>query len=130
MDGDLAIIDKRRNAPNESEVMYVIGEVNNKTAIIVDDMVDTAGTLSNAAVALKEHGAKEVYAICTHPVLSGPAVERVNDSPLTGLIVTDSIPIGDKKKLCPKIHVVSVAKILGEAIRRIHTGESVSSLFV
>lgn len=128
--GDLAIIDKRRENPNESEVMNVIGKVTGKTAIIVDDIVDTAGTLTNAAVALKEKGAKDVFAVCTHPVLSGKAIERINESPLSGLIVSDSIPLGDKRERCPKIRVLSVAGILAEAIRRIHTGESVSLLFV
>ncbi len=130
LDGTLAIIDKRRDSPNESEVMHVIGKVEGKTAVIVDDMVDTAGTLTNAAEALLAKGAKEVYAICTHPVLSGPAIDRVNNSSLSGLIVSDSIPLGEKQDNCSKIQVMSVAGILGEAIRRIHTGESVSSLFV
>ncbi len=130
LEGTLAIIDKRRDSPNESEVMHVIGEVKGKTAIIVDDMVDTAGTLTNAAQALIDFGAKEVYAVCTHAVLSGPAVERINKSALKGLIVSDSIPLGEKQSQCPRIQVMSVAQILGEAIRRTHTGESVSSLFV
>ncbi len=130
LDVGLAIIDKRRDNPNESEVMHVIGEVDGKRCIIVDDMVDTAGTLTNAVEALKEHGATEVYAVATHGVLSGPAVERLNQSSLEALLVSDSIPVGEKQNACSKIRVLSVAEILGEAIRRIHTGESVSSLFV
>lgn len=127
---DLAIIDKRRQRANESEVMNVIGQVEGKTAVLVDDIVDTAGTLTNAASALKEEGAKRVMAICTHPVLSANAVERVIKSPLDQLIVSDTIPLGGKQAQCSKIKVLSVASLLGEAIRRIHTGESVSSLFV
>jgi len=126
----LAIIDKRRDKPNQSEVMNVIGEVKGKTAVLVDDIIDTAGTLANGATALIEAGAEEVYAICTHPVLTGEAVERINESPLKELIVSDTIPCDEKQERCPKIKVLSVAGLLGEAIRRIHTGESVSSLFV
>lgn len=126
----LAIIDKRREKPNQSEVMHVIGDVNGKTAVLVDDIVDTAGTLANAAIALREQGAQKVYAICTHPVLTGKALERISESPLEALIVSDTIPTDEKRAKCPKIRVLSVAGLLGEAIRRIHTGESVSSLFV
>ena len=126
----LAIIDKRREKPNQSEVMHVIGDVKGKTAVLVDDIVDTAGTLANAASALREQGAETVYAICTHPVLTGKALERISDSPLEALIVSDTIPIDEKRAQCSKIRVLSVAGLLGEAIRRIHTGESVSSLFV
>jgi len=127
---DLAVIDKRRTGPNQSEVMNLIGDVSGKNAILVDDIIDTAGTLTQAAKAIMKNGAKSVMAICTHPVLSGEAVKRVNESPLESLVVSDTIPLGDKSKLSRKIHVLSVAKILGEAICRIHTGESVSSLFV
>ena len=126
----LAIIDKRRERPNESQVMNIIGEVENKTAVILDDMVDTAGTLCHAAQALKDHGARSVHGCATHPVLSGPAVERIRDSALESLIVTDSIPLGEEARKLKKIKVLSVAGILGEAIRRIHNDDSVSSLFV
>ncbi len=127
---DLAIIDKRRERANESEVMNVIGEVDGMTAILVDDIIDTAGTLTNAAMALKERGAKRILAIATHGVFSVPAIERISQSPLDAVIVSDTIPIGEKQGQCSKIQVLSVAGILGEAIRRIHTGDSVSSLFV
>ncbi|MBI5238505.1 MAG: ribose-phosphate pyrophosphokinase [Deltaproteobacteria bacterium] len=126
---NLAIIDKRRPAPNVSEVMNIIGEVEGKLAILLDDMVDTAGTLTQAAGALKERGAKEIYACCTHPVLSGPAIERLEKSPIKEFVVTNTIPLrkGINSK---KIKVLSVGALLGEAIKRIHYGESVSSLFV
>ncbi len=127
---DLAVIDKRRAGPNQSEVMNLIGEVTGKNAVIVDDIVDTAGTLTHAARAIMEKGAKSVIAIGTHPVLSGPAVQRIEESPLKTLVVADSIPLSASAAQCKKIKVLSVAKLLGEAIRRIHTGESVSSLFV
>jgi ribose-phosphate pyrophosphokinase len=126
----LAMIDKRRTRPNVSEVMNVIGDVKEKTAIIVDDIVDTAGTLTQAAQALKEQGAKTVYASITHPVLSGDAVRRIESSVLTELIVTNTIPLSEAAKKCAKIRVLSVAKILAEAIRRINSSDSVSSLFV
>jgi ribose-phosphate pyrophosphokinase len=130
MDCELAIVDKRRETPNESEVMNVIGNVKGKSAIIVDDIVDTAGTITNAAVALVEKGAVEVRAVCTHPVLSGKAVARIMESPISEFTVSDSIPLGDKNEKCPKLKVLSVCSLLGEAIQRIHTGDSVSSLFV
>ncbi len=126
----LAMIDKRRPSPNVSEVMHVIGDVKDKTAIIVDDIVDTAGTLIQAARAIKEKGAKEVYACITHPVLSGRAIENIQNSVLSKLIVTDTIQQNDKIELCPKIEVLSVGKLLAEAIQRIHKNDSVSSLFV
>lgn len=127
----LAIIDKRRSGPNVSEVMHIIGDVENETCIIVDDMIDTAGTLCQAARALKDQGAKEVYACATHPVLSGPALERINaEAGLKEVLVTNSIPLGDKLQLCSKLRVLSVAELLAEAIKRIHGDESVSSLFI
>ncbi len=125
----LAIIDKRREVANVSEVMNIIGEVEGKTAILLDDMVDTAGTLTQAASALKERGAKAVYACCTHAVLSGPAIDRINASPIDELVVTNTIPEG-RAGVTGKIKVLSIAPLLSEAIRRIHFGESVSSLFV
>jgi len=130
LNADLAIIDKRRGKPNVSEVMNVIGDVKNKYAFIVDDMVDTAGTLVNAAIALKEKGAKEIFASCTHPVLSGPAVERIINSPLEFVIVSNTIPLNDDKKKCHKIKVKSVAKLFAQAIKNIHEETSISSLFV
>lgn len=126
----MAIIDKRRERPNESEVMHVIGEVKDKVAIIIDDMVDTAGTMCHAAKALIERGATEVYGMATHPVLSGPALERLAKAPLKALIVTDTIPLKEEAQKLEKIVVLSVAKLLGEAIRRIHTDDSISSLFI
>ncbi len=126
----MAIVDKRRPRPNESEVMNIIGDVQNKIAIIIDDMVDTAGTICKAAEALLDKGAKEVYAIATHPVLSGKAVERIATSPLKALIVSDTIPLKEEAKAIGKIQVLSVANLLGEAIRRIHTDDSISSLFI
>ncbi len=126
----LAMIDKRRPRPNVSEVMNVIGDVKDKTAVIVDDIVDTAGTLTAAAQALKEEGATRVYACSTHPVLSGPALERINQSVIEKLFVTNTIPLNGKAAGCPKIEVLSVGRFLGEAIDRIATQKSVSSLFV
>lgn len=126
----LAIIDKRRDAPNVSKVMHVIGEVKDKDALIIDDMIDTAGTVVQAAQALKEKGARRVFAACTHAVLSGPAIERLNNSSIEELIVTDTIPVENKKEICPKIKVLTIAHLLGEAIKRIHEETSISSLFV
>mgnify|MGYP000725227421 CR=1 FL=1 len=126
----LAIIDKRREAPNVSEAMNIIGNVDGKTAVILDDMVDTGGTLTQAAFALKERGSKNIYACCTHAVLSGPAIERINESPIEELVVTNTIPLGEKGKRCTKIKVLSVAELLGETIKRIYNSESVSTLFV
>ena len=130
LDTDLAIIDKRRPKANVSEVMNIIGEVKGRTCIIMDDMVDTAGTLTKAADALKEHGAVRVMAYCTHPVLSGNAVERVSQSSLDELVVTDSIPLSIAAQACDKIRVISCAQLLSETILRINRADSVSSLFV
>ncbi len=126
----LAIIDKRRTGPNVAEVMHLIGDVKDKKAIILDDMIDTAGTLTQAAKALKEYGAKTVYACATHGVLSGPAIDRINSSDIEEVVITDTIPLGDKAEKSKKLKVLSVADLLAEAIRRIHEDESVSSLFV
>lgn len=126
----LAVIDKRRTSPNVAEVMHLIGDVRNKIAIILDDMVDTAGTLTQAAKALRENGATAVYACATHGVLSGPAIERINNSDIAEIVLTDTIPLGDKENTTSKIKMLSVSSLLAEAIRRIHEDESVSSLFV
>ena len=130
LDCDLAIIDKRRPKPNVAKVMHIIGEVKDRTCIIMDDMVDTANTLCEAARALKEHGAKRVMAYCTHPVLSGSAVERINSSDLDELVVTDTIPLRDDAARSPRIRQLGVAELLAETIRRISNEDSVSSLFV
>jgi len=130
LNASLAIIDKRRDAPNISRAMNIIGNVDGKTAVILDDMVDTGGTLTQAAFALKERGSKNVYACCTHAVLSGPAIERIDESPIEELVVTNTIPLGEKGKRCTKIKVLSVAELLGETIKRIYNSESVSTLFV
>jgi ribose-phosphate pyrophosphokinase len=126
----LAVIDKRRTGPNVAEVMHLIGDVRGKIAIILDDMIDTAGTLTQAAKALKENGASAIYACATHGVLSGPAIERISNSDIEEVVLTDTIPPGDKKHQTTKIRMLSVADLLAEAIRRIHEDESVSSLFV
>jgi ribose-phosphate pyrophosphokinase len=125
----LAIIDKRRAAPNEAEVLHVIGDVTDRDAILLDDMVDTAGTLVKAANALDEAGARNIYACCTHPVLSGNSIDKINDSSVKKLYVTDTIPSDDKQSQCPKLHIASVAPLLGEAISRIHREDSLSELF-
>lgn len=130
LDAHLAIIDKRRETPNESEVMNIIGEVRGMKAILLDDMVDTGGTLTQAAVAIKERGAASVYACCTHPVLSGNAIQRIVDSPLHRLVVSDTIPLKEEARRCGKIEVLSVAELLGETIKRIYESQSVSTLFV
>jgi ribose-phosphate pyrophosphokinase len=130
LDANLAIIDKRRAGPNEVAEMKIIGEVTGRLAVIVDDIVDTAGTIVAAADALRNAGAQEVIACCTHPVLSGHALESVGGSTLTSLVVTDTIPLRDAARKTPKIVVLSVAHLIGEAIRRIHNEESISSLFV
>lgn len=130
MNASLAIVDKRREKANVSEVMHVIGDVEGKTCILVDDMVDTAGTLTNAAAALKKYGATRVVACCTHPVLSGPAIQRLTDSSLDELVVTNTIPLTQAAKDTGKIRQLSVASLLAEAIKRIHHSDSVSSLFV
>ncbi len=129
LNASLAIIDKRRGKANESKVMNIIGEVEGKTAVVLDDMVDTAGTLVQGAEALVESGAKRVLACATHPVLSGPAIRRLEKSDIEQLVVTNTIPLGNKAA-CKKIRVLSVAALLGEAIKRIHSNDSVSSLFV
>ncbi|HID31482.1 MAG TPA: ribose-phosphate pyrophosphokinase [Desulfobacterales bacterium] len=126
----LAIIDKRRLAPNEAQAMHVVGDVEGKKAVILDDMVDTAGTLIQAAEALKKRGAVEVHACCAHAVLSGPAVDRITKSVIKTVVVTDTNPLSEEAKRCGKIRVLSVSKLLAEAIHRCHTGSSVSSLFV
>ncbi len=126
----LAIIDKRRTGPNVAEVMHLVGDVQDKIAIILDDMIDTAGTLTQAAKALKDHGARTIYACATHGVLSGPAIDRINASDIEEVVITDTIPLGEKGALTSKIKVLSIAELLAETIRRIHGDESVSSLFV
>ncbi|OGR25730.1 MAG: phosphoribosylpyrophosphate synthetase [Desulfuromonadaceae bacterium GWB2_53_15] len=126
----LAVIDKRRTGPNVAEVMHLIGDVRDKVAIILDDMIDTAGTLTQAAKALKENGARAIYACATHGVLSGPAIDRINNSDIEEVVLTDTVPLGDKGQNTSKVRVLSVAELLAEAIRRIHEDESVSSLFV
>jgi ribose-phosphate pyrophosphokinase len=126
----LGIVDKRRDRPNQSKAMNVIGDVNGKRAMIVDDMVDTAGTLTEAASALINKGAKEVHACCAHPVLSGPAVDRIAGSELSSLVVTDTIPLSEKAVGIGKIKQLSISKLFGEAIIRSHTGDSVTSLFI
>ncbi|MDM8536826.1 ribose-phosphate pyrophosphokinase [Desulfobacterales bacterium HSG17] len=130
LNAGLAIIDKRRDTPNEAKAMAVIGDVTGKTAIILDDMADTAGTLTEAAAAIMKNGAKEIHACCTHPVLSGPAVHRITDSVLSSLVVTDTIPLEVNARACNKIKVLSISKLFGEAIIRSHKGDSVTSLFV
>lgn len=129
-DTDLAIIDKRRPTANESEVVNIIGAVEGRTCIIVDDMVDTAGTLCNASLALKEFGATRVVAYCTHPVLSGAALKNINASSLDELVVTDTIPLSENAVQCDRIRQLSVAGMLAESIRRISEGESLSSMFM
>jgi ribose-phosphate pyrophosphokinase len=129
-DAELAIIDKRRPRANESEVMNIIGEVEGKTCVLIDDLVDTAGTLCHAATALKGAGAKKVLAYITHPVLSGPAIERISKSDLDELVVTDTIPLREDAKKCPKVRQLTVAGLLAETMRRIRDEESVSSLYI
>ena len=130
LNASLAIIDKRRVAPNVVAEMNIIGEVKGQTAVLLDDMVDTAGTLTMAAEALEREGAKRIFGCCTHPVLSGPAIQNINDSPLEKLIVTNSIPLGPEAESCKKVKILSVAHLIGEAIRRTHGEESISSLFI
>ncbi len=129
-DADLAIIDKRRPRSNESEVMHIIGDVRDRTCIIIDDLVDTAGTLCQAARALKGQGARAVVAYATHPVLSGPAIERIDASEIDELVVTDTIPLGEQGRASGKIRQLGVAELLAETLRRVHREESVSSLYV
>lgn len=130
LNAGIAIVDKRRERPNESAVMNIVGDVKNKVAIIIDDMIDTAGTMCQAADAIMERGAIEVYGMATHPVLSGSAIEKIKKSSLKALFVSDTIPLRDEAKELEKIKVLSVANLLGEAIKRIHTDESISSLFI
>jgi len=130
LNSDLVIIDKRRDKPNEAKAMAVIGDVEGKTTVILDDMADTAGTLTEAASALIKKGAKSVHALCSHPVLSGPAVDRIKDSPIESMVVTDTIPLSGKAEVCEKISVLSISKLVGEAIIRSHRGDSVTSLFI
>jgi len=130
LETDLAIIDKRRPRANEAKVMHIIGEVAGRICVLMDDMVDTANTLCEAASALKESGATRVLAYCTHPVLSGSAVQRISESQLDEVVVTDSIPLRDDAKACAKIRQLSLAELLGEAMRRVAEQDSVSSLFV
>ena len=129
-DADLAIIDKRRPRANVAKVMHIIGEVEGRSCVIIDDLVDTAGTLCQAAKALKEHGAIKVAAYCTHPVLSGPAVDNINNSVLDELVVTDTIPLSTAAAACNRIRQLSIAEMLAETIRRVSDEESVSSLFI
>ncbi len=130
LNASLAIIDKRREKANVSQVMHVIGDVNGKNAIVFDDMIDTAGTITQAAAAIKENGARRVITACAHAVLSGPALERINESALEDVIVTNTIPMNEKQNKCKKLTVLSVAPLLAEAIKRIHEETSVSSLFM
>lgn len=129
-DADLAIIDKRRPRPNEAEVMNIIGDVEGRTCVIVDDMADTAGTLCQAAAALKRHGAERVVAYCTHPVLSGPAIENIDSSELDELVVTNTIGLTEQASACTRVRQLSIAELIAESIRRISTGQSVGSLFM
>lgn len=129
-DADLAIIDKRRPRPNEATVMNIIGDVEGKTCVLVDDIVDTAGTLCAAAAALKQRGAAKVVAYCTHPVLSGPAIANIQNSAMDELVVTDTIPLSEAARGCARIRQLSVAELLAETMRRISFGESVSSLYI
>ncbi|MBU0537152.1 MAG: ribose-phosphate diphosphokinase, partial [Gammaproteobacteria bacterium] len=128
-DADLAIIDKRRPQAGVAQVMHIIGEVQGKTCLLVDDMVDTAGTLCKAAEALKQHGAAKVVAYCTHPVLSGAAIANINGSELDELVVTDTIPLSEEARKCTKIRQLTLANLLAESIRRVSNEESISALF-
>ena len=130
LNAELAIIDKRRPRANEAKVMHIIGEIEGRNCVLMDDMVDTAGTLCEAASALKQAGAVQVKACCTHPVLSGQALQRINESELDEVVVTNSLPLSEEAKVCSKIRQISISGLLAESIRRIATGDSVSSLFV
>ena len=130
LNAELAIIDKRRPRANEAKVMHIIGEIEGRNCVLMDDMVDTANTLCEAASALKQAGAVQVKACCTHPVLSGQALQRINESELDEVVVTNSIPLSEEAKVCSKIRQISISGLLAESIRRIATGDSVSSLFV
>lgn len=129
MNVGLAIIDKRREGPNRTKIMNIIGEVANHDVLILDDMIDTAGTIAQAATAIKAKGARRIFAACAHPVFSGPAIERLNEAPIEEIVVTNTIPLRGKELVCKKITVLSVAPLLGEAIKRINEELSVSSLF-
>jgi ribose-phosphate pyrophosphokinase len=130
LNAELAIIDKRRPRANEAKVMHIIGEIEGKSCVLMDDMVDTANTLCEAASALKQAGAVQVKACCTHPVLSGQALQRISESELDEVVVTNSIPLSEEARHCSKIRQISISGLLAESIRRIATGDSVSSLFV
>jgi ribose-phosphate pyrophosphokinase len=130
LNASLAIIDKRRSSPNVSEVMHLIGDVKGKDAIIIDDMIDTGGTLTQAARAVMDHGARSVSACATHGVLSGPALARIEESALSDVFITDTIAQSDNLKHSKKLRVITVARLLGEAVKRIHHGDSISSLFI
>lgn len=130
LNADLAMIDKRRDAPNQAKAMAVIGDVRNKVGIILDDMADTAGTLTEGAEAIMKNGAKAVHACVTHPVLSGPALDRISESALETVVVTDTIPLKGKASICDKLTALTISELVGEAIIRSHTGDSVNSLFV
>ncbi len=130
LNADLAIIDKRRSAPNQAKAMAVIGDVKGKVVVILDDMVDTAGTLTEAVHALKEEGASEIHACCAHAVLSGPAIDRITKSEIKSMVVTDTIPLNKNAVACGKVVVISISELVGEAIIRSYRGDSVTSLFV
>jgi ribose-phosphate pyrophosphokinase len=130
LNAGLAIVDKRRSAPNKARAMAIIGDVRDKTVIIQDDMIDTAGTLTEAVNVIMDGGAREVHACCAHPVLSGPAVDRIDASPITSVVCTDTIPLNENAAACNKIKVLSISSLVGEAIIRSYTGDSVTSLFV
>ena len=130
MDAGLAIVDKRRDAPNQAKAMHLIGSVQGKTAIVLDDMVDTAGTMCAAGQVLADNGANKIFACATHPVLSGPAIERLDKSVFSQILVTDTIPLDARKRTCQKIKVLSVADLLAKAIMNVHGETSVSVLFV
>lgn len=130
LDASIAIIDKRREGPNEAQVMNIVGSVEGKNVVVLDDMIDTAGTVVQAAKALRNAGANEISVCCTHPVLSGPAVDRIENSEIKELIVTDTIPLHERAQQCKRISVLSVAGLLSEAVRRIYYNDSVSSLFI
>jgi ribose-phosphate pyrophosphokinase len=130
LNADLAIIDKRRSAPNQAKAMAVIGDVKDKVVVILDDMVDTAGTMTESVHALKEEGAREIHACCAHAVLSGPAIERITRSEMKSLVVTDTIPLNENAVACGKVVVISISELVGEAIIRSYRGDSVTSLFV
>ena len=129
LEANLAIVDKRREGPNQAQVMNIIGDVRGRHVLLLDDMIDTAGTMVETANACAENGASMVWGVCTHPVLSGPAIERIERSALAQVVATNSITLQGKDQLCTKIRILSVAPLLGEAIKRIHEEQSVTSLF-